>query len=110
MNKTALVFATALIGLSAGGCHGHRASSDTKPTVTTGMTDNREERMRARIDELKAKGYPEERATRIAAKEVSAMETTYSESLGGVLTGKAGKEKADQAKFEKDFAKSAGTK
>lgn len=66
--------------------------------------------MRAIVDDLKAKGYSEERAKQVASKEVPALETSYTESLADILNGTAQKHKDEQEKFEKDLADSTGKK
>ena len=66
--------------------------------------------MSAIVDDLKAKGYSEERAKQVASKEVPALETTYSESLADIVSGAAQKRKDEQEKFEKDLANSTNQK
>jgi hypothetical protein len=76
-----------------------------KPSVTTGLAEDRDERVAAGVDDLKAKGYSEDRAKEVASREAPFVETSYSEPLWSILTGAAQKQKAEKEKLEKDLAK-----
>jgi hypothetical protein len=106
MNKTLLLLLMTIgLSLLVSGCQNSSAAGP-QPSVTTGLTANRSERMQTMVDDLKARGYSEERAKRIAAKEIPVVETTYTESISGVLSGRAAKEKAEKEQFLKEFSKS----
>jgi len=76
-----------------------------RPSVTTGPAEDRSERVAAVADDLKAKGYSEDRAKAVASRKTPFVETTYSEPLWSILTGALQKQKAEKEKFEKDLAK-----
>jgi hypothetical protein len=100
---SAIVAALAFSGLGCGNFH----FVHEKPSVTTGLAEDRGERVAALVDDLKAKGYSEDRAKEVASREVPFVETTYSEPLWSILTGAAQKEKAEKEKFQKDLVKAA---
>jgi hypothetical protein len=109
MNRLFQITASVALAFSTAGCiNWHHVNE--KPSVTTGYPEDREERMSAIVDDLKAKGYSEERAKQVASKEVPALETTYSESLADIVSGAAQKRKDEQEKFEKDLANSTNQK
>jgi len=109
MNRLFQITASVALAFSSAGCiNWHHVNE--KPSVTTGYPEDREERMSAIVDDLKAKGYSEERAKQVASKEVPALETSYTESLADVLSGAAQKRKDEQEKFEKDLANSTNQK
>jgi hypothetical protein len=103
---SAIVTASAFSILGCSNIH----SVNEKPSVTTGLAENRDERVAAVADDLKAKGYSEDRAKKVASRQAPFVETTYSESLWSILTGAPQKQKAEEEKFEKDLAKATSGK
>ena len=104
MNKNVLLAMVAASASSIVGCSNIHFVKG-KPSVTTGLEEDRDERVAAVVDDLKAKGYSEDRAKAVASRQAPFVETTYSESLWSILTGAAQKQRAEKAKFEKDLAK-----
>lgn len=104
MNKNVLLAMVAASAFSILGCSNIHFVHE-KPSVTTGLAEDRDERVAAVADDLKAKGYSEDRAKEVASRQAPMIETTYSESLWSILTGASQKQRAEKEKFEKDLAK-----
>ena len=79
-----------------------------KPSVTTGLAEDRDERVAAAVADLRAKGYSEDRAKLVASREFPLIETTYSESLWSILTGARLKQTAEKELLQKELVKAAG--
>jgi len=78
-----------------------------KPSVTTGLASDRDERVAAVAADLRAKGYSEDRAKSVASREFPLIETSYSESLWSILTGARLKQTAEKESLRKELAKAA---
>jgi len=109
MNRLFQITAGVSLAISTIGCANWHHVNE-KPSVTTGYPEDREERMRSIADDLKAKGYSEERAKQAASRDVPALETSYSESVADIINGAAQQRKDAQEKFEKDLANSTNKK
>lgn len=70
-------------------------------TVSHEFTEDRQEKMQARIDQLKDEGYSEERALGIASREVPLMQTVYTAPLRNAFKGEPAPDT-----FNEDFARS----
>jgi hypothetical protein len=73
-------------------------------TTETTFTQDRDQRIKDRAAELKAKGVPADVANRRASQQVPMTETTTTQ------TGDVQKQKDAQEQFEKDLAKSTSGK
>lgn len=100
MKKFPLCAMSAALVLSSIGCSNWSVAKP-KSSVKTGLSENREQRMSAIVEDLRARGYSEERAKQAAARQVPLMATTYSESLSSILAGDA-----KRKKFDEDLARS----
>tara|TARA_R110002050_G_scaffold17516_4_gene51918 strand:- start:118 stop:441 length:324 start_codon:yes stop_codon:yes gene_type:complete len=100
MKHILLLMMSAATVFSSLGCS-HWNASHVKPTTTTTFTQNRDGRINAVARTLVAKGYSEDRAKQVAAKQVPWTETTTTVPLSRLFSGSR-----KQDKFYEDLAKS----
>lgn len=102
MTKLILVLVSSLLLVTVGCRHtrSSRTQEPATPVTTTEFTPNREQLVRDRAEELRAKGIPPDQALRLAQGQIPVVQTTTTQSAS------AEKERKAKEKFEKDLSKS----